>query len=379
MRLLIFAFAAALAGCSALPVVQPAQEAWLLADAAASESDPTTADEDIPEEESLLALTPQMKQFAESAVAGVSSDNSRIRALLQAIVDPKRLGLKFDETVTYSAAESFEYRRANCLSFSALFVAMARHVGVEAHFNEVDVPPVWGLHDDMLVMYKHINALVSGGHGRWMAIDLYPSEYDISYPQRQISDQLATAQYYNNLAVDFLRENRLGAARRYLARAIAIAPGISYLWGNLGASYQRGGEHTAAELAFLKAIRLEPRDHVASSNAARLFADIGQREIAEQLQRRAARFRQQNPYYRYRQALDALAADQYGSARQHALAAIQLYGKEHRFHFLLGAVYRQLGDRERARQSFVRAIELADDEQASKYGRKMEMLMSASL
>jgi Flp pilus assembly protein TadD len=380
MRLIILGLAAALAGCSALPVVQPAEEAWLLAAAAAPDVDPATAHVEVPDEESLLALTPQMQRFAEDAVAGLSNDNSRLRALLRAIVDPRQLGLQFDQTVTYTATQAFEHARANCLSFAALFIAMARHVDLDAHFNEVDVPPVWDMHGrDTLVLYKHVNALVSAGRGRWMAIDVFPEEYDISFPQRKISDRQATAQYYNNLAMGFLREDHLGAARRHLARAIAIAPDTSYLWGNLGASYRRAGQDAAAELAFVKAINIDPRDHVASSNAARLFADTGRPEIASRLERRAARFRKQNPYYRYRQALDAMAADQYASAKHHALAAIHLYGNEHRFHFLLGAVYRQLGDRERARQSFVRAIELADGEQASQYGRKMEMLMSAAL
>jgi predicted RNA polymerase sigma factor len=55
------------------------------------------------------------------------------------------------------------------------------------------------------------------------------------------------------------------------------------------------------------------------------------------------------------------------------------YRKEHRFHFALGAVHRQLGEEERARASFERAIELADDEQAAEYQCKSELLKSAPL
>lgn len=250
MRAIVLVLALAFAGCSALPSATPAQEARLLAAAAAPGGDPV----DMPEQESLLALTPRMKRFAETAVAGFSTQSSAVRALLQSIIDPRQLGLQFDETATFNAAQAFEQARANCLSFTALFVAMARHVGLETYFNEVDVPPVWGIDGhDTFVLYKHVNALVRVGAGRWQVIDLYPEEYDISYPQRKISDRQATAQYYNNLAMDWLRADRPAAARRYLAKAIEIAPEISYLWGNLGVSYWRSGQPAAAELAFVKA------------------------------------------------------------------------------------------------------------------------------
>lgn len=378
MRTLVVALAVVLAGCAPLPRIGAADEAWLLSGAAFGAGDADASVAAVPAGTDFLTLTPAMARFAEQAVAGASSDRQKVRKLLHAIIDPERLGLRFEESASYGAAEAFDHARANCLSFTAMYVAMARHVGLEAEFNEVDVPPAWNLRGaDTMIFYRHVNALVRIGPGRRQAIDVFPEEYDTSYPQRVISDRLATAQHYNNLAMEALVVADARSAQRNLARAIAIDPDVSYLWANLGTSYRRAGQLRAAELAYAKALSLEPRDYVAIGNLARLYRDLGRLEESARLQRRATRFQATNPYYHYRQALDALAARHYDVARVRALRAVHMYEKEHRFHFLLGATYRALGERERAASSFERAVELADDERASSYRRKIDLLMSA--
>lgn len=368
-----------LAGCSGLPAiggVSPEDEQWLLAGADL----PGAAELPVPDAGTgeLMALTPEMKEFAERAVRGHAADMHRVTALLSAIVHPGSLGLVYDQNATFTAREAFAHARANCLSFTALFVALARHVGLDANFLEVDVPPAWNLRGhDTLVLYRHISATVRVAPGRWKVVDIFPEEYDPSYPQRIISDDSAAAQYHNNLAMEQMLAGQLAVAQRHLARALEIEPGLSYLWGNLGALYRRAGRLRAAELSLVKAMRVNPRDFVAIGNAAGLYADTGRPEMAADLERLAAYFRKQNPYYRYQQGLEALGEGRYEEAKEHALAAIRLHDREHRFHFLLGAVYREMGEQELAQENFARAIELTTDrEQAARYRTKMDALMS---
>lgn len=379
MRLSLLGVVMLLAGCSTLPSVTPADEAWLLGGIALPAAPEGATEATVPPEERLLEITPAMRRFAEEAVAGTSTANGRVRALLEAVVDPARLGLRFAEEATYGAAEAFERRRADCLSFTALFVALSRHVGLEARFNEVDVPPVWDMTDSgTLVRYRHMNALVRIGPERWQVVDVLPEDYDASFPQRPVSDREALAQYYNNLAVQLLLQDRLREAQRHLVRAIELAPHVSYLWGNLGSTYRRAGEMRAAKLAFLKAVRLDPEDQTAIKNAARVLAADGDTHLARAFERRVAQVQRRNPYDRYREGLEALAAGRNEAALRHARAAIRLYNREHRFHFLLGLVYARLGDREAARASFERAIQLASGERALRYQRRLETLLSAN-
>jgi Flp pilus assembly protein TadD len=331
--------------------------------------------------DAVLSLTPEMKRFAEDAVEGYGNDRHRIKALLTALVSPGLRGIVYDASATLTPAETFRQARANCLSFTTLYVLLARHVGLRAQFNEVDLPPIWDMHGpETLLLYKHINALVRPAHDRRQVVDLDMEEYDTSYPQRTIPDSLAEAQYYNNRAMEHMFAGDLVLAQRYMAKALSIDRRVSYFWGNLGSLYWRAGDLRAAELAFRKARQVHPVDAAAISNAARLYAQLGRVELARQLEEQVANHRRRNPYYRYQQGLDAFVEGDYESARNHARAAIDSHEGEHRFHFLLGAVYDRLGDHERARNSFDRALELtSDDKQLALYRRKIDTLRSAHL
>ena len=381
MKTLLIITLVLLAGCGTAPVaggLTAAEESWILG-GASLRADGSTA-RALPEE-AVLVITPEMERFAEGAVDGVGTDRQRIKALLAALVSPALLGITYDPAANFTPAETFHKARANCLTFTTLYVLLARHVGLRAKFNEVDVPPIWDMQSpDTLLLYKHVNALVRPERDRRQVIDLDMEEYDSSYPQREIADSLAEAQYYNNRAMELMFDEQLAEAQRYLAKAIAIAPGISYFWGNLASLYRRAGDTDAAELAFRKALQVHPVDTAAMSNAARLYAELGRTDIAMQLEEQVANHRRRNPYYRYQQGLDAFIEGDYASARGHALAAIDSHEREHRFHFLLGAVYTRLGEQELARNSFDRAIELtADGKQASVYRHKVDVLLSKHL
>ena len=167
-------------------------------------------------------------------------------------------------------------------------------------------------------------------------------------------------------------------AIRYMAAALDIDPGVSYFWSNLGAVYRRSSRLEAAELAYRLALQYDPSDLVAISNAARLYEQLGEQETAQALHERAEHFRKINPYYRYRQSLDAFARTEYLYALEHTNAAIRHYNKEHRFYFLRSAIYSRLGNDKQAEENLLKAISLTDDEkQNSRYRRKMDQLLSA--
>jgi Flp pilus assembly protein TadD len=379
--LLILTVLMTLVGCATPPagdVLSEADEAWLLDGAALREGGVTSRG--LPDD-AVLAITPEMGRFAETAVRGHGNERNRIRALLTALVSPALRGITYDPVATFTPEETFRKGRANCLSFTTLYVLLARHVGLRAAFNEVDVPPIWDMQSpETLLLYKHVNALVRPERDRRQVIDLDMEEYDSSYPQREIPDTLAAAQYFNNRAMELMFDGQLSEAQRYLAKAISLERNISYFWGNLGSLYWRAGDRRAAELAFRKAMHIHPADPAAISNASRLYAELGHMETAQRLEEQVANHRRRNPYYRYQQGLNAFVAGDYESARSHALAAIDAHRREHRFHFLLGAAYTQLGDEKRARDSFDHAIELtADGKQASAYRHKIDMLLSKHL
>ena len=376
---IIFACLLLLLGCAgALPTAGRMGEGqeWLLDGSAFSEQ---LAGRLVLPDDDVMGLTPEMQAFADRVAPTSMTERERLTALLKAIVDPAELGVHYDSGATYTAAGTFKNRSANCLSFTLLTIAMMRHAGLTGQFNEVDTPPIWDmLGNHTLEMYRHINVLGEIGAGKKFVVDLSMEEFDTSYEQRIITDQNAIAQYYNNRAMEYLNAAQHEDALRYAIKAIRQEPGLYYLWGNLGSIYRRAGKLDAAEASFLQALARNPEDLVATSNLARLYQDAGKVELAAKLEARAARFRERNPYYQYRLAMDAFLAQDYRSARDHAEQAISRYGREHRFHFLLGAAFEMLGERKQAEISFNHALELStDSDQIARYRSKWDRLKEA--
>ena len=108
----------------------------------------------------ILTTDAAMRNFLAEHLAPRASAERRMRQLLQAVIGGTRLDIAYTEH-TYTAREAFRLREANCLSFTNLFVALGRSAGLDVRFQEVDVPPDWTRDGDVMILNRHINALVT--------------------------------------------------------------------------------------------------------------------------------------------------------------------------------------------------------------------------
>ena len=155
-------------------------------------------------DEQVLAVTPEMRAFLDDHVHRKAADQVKLHELIDAIINTKTFALEFDDR-TRTASEAFERRTGNCLSFSNLFVAMAREVDLAASFQEVDLPPDWSLDNDVFVLNRHVNVRVDldplGAH----VVDFNIDDFRASYETRTISDTRARAHYFNNMGVEAMQ------------------------------------------------------------------------------------------------------------------------------------------------------------------------------
>src|SRR5690606_26229618 len=109
----------------------------------------------------LFMLTPEMREFAARAVGKQTRDFGRAAALQRALllpIDQGGLGIIYNSELTETPAAAFAQRRVNCVSFTFMYVALARHIGLDAFINEVDLPPSWNLRSaDAFLFLRHIN------------------------------------------------------------------------------------------------------------------------------------------------------------------------------------------------------------------------------
>jgi tetratricopeptide (TPR) repeat protein len=313
-------------------------------------------------EQDVLALNPAMLAFLDEHVDRQGSDEVKMTQLISAIMDTKSFGVTYDNS-THTAAETFRTRRGNCLSFSNMFVAMARNVGLHVQFQEVDVPPDWTLEKDTYILNQHVDVRVNLAQGGARVVDFNIADFRASYEMRAISDARALAHYYNNIGVERMLEGKTGAALMCFRKAITEeTPQFSPAWTNLGTLYVRTGHPAHGEAAFLQALGVDDGDLVAMSDLARLYDRTGRADLAAAYRKKVIHHRWLNPYYRYELARQAYQAKRYQVAIGHLKYAAHRRPKEDQFSYLLGLSYLQEGKVENARQWLTKAEEVAPTE-----------------
>ena len=316
----------------------------------------------LPEVE-LFALTAEMVAFADRAVAGKRGMEAKAEALHHQLMLPQEnlgRGITYSAYTTNTAREAFESRQANCLSYTLLYVAMARHLGLNAQYNEVMLPPTWDMRgDDTYLFMRHVNAKVvlpklfrsvarlmdvSSGAGEDIVVDLEMRRFHASYKQRPLSEAEMAAQFYSNRGMELAAGGDARGGFLHLRKALLLDDKASYIWSNLGTIYRRAGLLTEAEAAYLQGLSLNAGDFSVMHNLVGLYRDQGNLEKAEVYRQKVRRHRNANPYYQYKLAQDKFDAQNYAGARQAIEKALKQERKDPRLYRLAEQIYLAQGD-----------------------------------
>ncbi len=328
---------------------------------------------------SVLALSDEMRAFLRSHVNRGGTDVFRMQQLIDAMMGTTSFKLEYDEN-TRIAAETFRLQQGNCLSFTTLFVALARGTGLKADFQEVEIPPDWSTRKDVFVLNRHVNVIVQLGASGSRAIDFNIGDFKSTYEVEKISDKRAIAHFFNNMGVERMQTGQISEAVAFFRRAIVDGDGeFSPPWTNLGMLYRKLGYYEHAEVAYIQAIKVDKEDDVAMSNLVRLYERNGDLEKLEMYQKKVDKHRLRNPHLRYSLAREAFSAGDYSAAIEHLKNATRRVHDNAEYFFLLGACYFMQGDEEKARRWTAKAVNVAEtDEEKRRYSEKIEALMQVS-
>jgi len=341
-------------------------------------AEPLTGEADVPELDDIdvLALDQEMLTFLDKHVNREHPRQLKLHGLLYAIITEGSFGLEYDE-ITRTAQETFQARLGNCLSFTNMFVAMAREVGIEVTYQQVEIPPNWSLEGGTYVLSRHVNVIVDLGRGLTRQVDFNIDDFHSSYDRQLISDERALAHYYSNVGVEYLQKNEPLEALRYFRKALASDHEFAPVWSNLGALYSQAEYIRYAEAAYVQALKVNPQELVAISNLGQLYERLGQIELADWYKKRSNRHRMRNPYYRYHLAHRAFLAKDYETAIGHLKYSVRKKKNEDTFYFLMGLSYLQKGNESAARRWLDKAEQVAEDDDLQRnYHNKLERLLS---
>jgi tetratricopeptide (TPR) repeat protein len=320
-----------------------------------------------------LELNPEMKQFIKTKAERGLPPLQRLHSLVAAVFQSNDLHFSY-APVTRTAAETFESRNGNCLSFTLLFISMARHLNLDARFHEVEVPPIFSKSGAFVKISQHLNAVVFIG-GQVYSIDIFPEVVPIVAGGRIVSDQRGFAHFFNNKGVDELGKGNHALADAYLKRALEIDSSAIAAWINLGAIRAQAAKFNEAAEYYRMALNLDSKNLAAMSNLASVYEMTGRTKESLRLQRKVKEFRDRNPYYHFDLGFQAYQQGDYKAALAHYEKAIKLKSTDHNFYFAVARVYTKIGQEKQAMAQIQLAEKYASDpEKKMMYAQKLELL-----
>ncbi len=320
----------------------------------------------IPTRDEVFGLDAEMTAFV-APFAALRDSRQRLAGLIEALEERGMFSLDYSE-ITRTASATFHGKQGNCLSFTILFVALARAAGLTATYQSVEVPPSW-TNDGQVVIASHVNTVVRTGRGEETTVDFNIRTYQGEQQSRRVNDSYALGLFYTNLGAEALLRGEDAASFAYLREAARARSDIAGIWVNLGVLYARYGRFEHAEAAYLRAIDVDDGEQSAYANLALAYDALGEPELAAEYRERVQDYRERNPYWHYATAARAYEQRQFTDALASLRRALRLKRDEHQFYQLRGQVLAELGRSTDATQSFQLAREYQVIEDARMHDR----------
>ena len=303
-----------------------------------------------------FALDDEMHEFVRQ-ISEVGDSSARVVRLLQAMKQRGLFSLEYNEVVTQTVSGTFHEHRGNCLSFTMLFIALAREAGLHARYQLVDVPPQWNLDSDLIVIANHVNAVIDSKSDHDLVIDFNKANFREDYTTRKIDDAYAASLFYTNLGAEAMLKRDYPRSFALLREAIRARADVASPWVNIGVLYGRQGRLDYAEAAYLRALEIAPQERSALANLASVYEALGDAERASEYRERVRHYQDINPYYHYARAQKAYREERYEDTLAELKRAIRLRNDESAFYALQGQALTALGHGDEASKSFARATE----------------------
>lgn len=350
---------------------------WLLATALAIQANalsPPATPEPPPPPEQVMAIPEELRAMLQRRVVEPSGNSRkrRLDLLLDFMFDESALGMQYQYDASTTVAESFRTRKANCLAFTLMTVALAREAGLSAHGQEIDRVLSWQLTGSVVVQNMHTNAGVNV-NGERFVVDVASDELLPIARPRRIDDRRLLALFYNNNAMQLMMDGHPQQARAWLDAALRQGAD-PLLWNNAGVISLRTGDPAGAERLFLRALKQDPSHNASLSNLVAYYQRSGDDARASYWGKRAERVLRRDPVQQFIRGLESEQAGDYTEAARHFRQAIALDRDEQLFHFGLARAYLRLGQLRLADNELVRAHDLSNGNEQARYQAKLDAL-----
>jgi Flp pilus assembly protein TadD len=228
---------------------------------------------DPPDVPNPMEATPAM-QAAAKELGGTGSLDERLERLRAALLDKAKFTFEYERGSTFSAAETFEARRGNCVSFTNLFIALARSRGIRLQAALVSGHGISEREGDLIVTYNHMVAVSPRSSGRSAKIyDFYAMTEQLAGRLTLLDDFAVAGIRASNAGIAHLGHGEYATAEHDLELAVKLAPRLGSLYANLGLAKWRRGDVAGAFASFRRGLEIEPHCPSVLHNLAALYVE----------------------------------------------------------------------------------------------------------
>lgn len=241
-------------------------------------------------------VSPEMIAWVEDEMKAITGNDPRLRLsrLQQAMFEGDNFNFSYDDARTLTAEQAFSAKSGNCMSFTALFIALSRSVGIQTFLMEVRRDPKVDRDDGLVIINRHVVAGHRAG-GRVSVYDFYLSSASPYVSGLVVDDVRASAMYHANLGGAALREDNLDEALRNFEITTTLSPDWESGWVNLGVTLAHFGDVDGAFAAYGMALEIDPGNSSALNNLSYLYSSLG-REAEARVALLAATQRTESPF-----------------------------------------------------------------------------------
>lgn len=349
-----------LMACSSLPPAPPPPPASLWHDAAFA---PVA---EALEPEQAMAISEPMRQYLHREMAPLLKRQGPVQGLVTALTQPAWLKLQYDASATRTAAQAFESRSGNCLSLVILTAALAKELGLQAHFQEVVTDELWSRQAGLYVSSGHVNVTLGRPLlGEWrgydpnrqLTIDFLPPAEAQTLRTRPLTERTVLAMFMNNRAAEALAAHDLDKAYAWARAAVLQDPSFHSAYNTLAVVYLRHGQPQAAETSLRHLLGLAPAHTQGLNNLVLALRAQGRQTEAEATATTLRRLEKVAPFEFYNLGMAALRAGDALTAREWFRKELARDPDYHEFHFALAQAEWKLGRAEEAQRELALALQ----------------------
>lgn len=227
-----------------------------------------------------LAVSEPMRLAAVQFSGEIGNDLARLKRLQSSLFDESEFPFHYSGRETLTAAEAFFRREGNCLSFTNLFVAMARSLELPVTTALVRRSRASEREGDLIVVNNHVVATVDW-NTKAEFFDFDRRRHEPPTQFKPLDDLWITALFLNNKGADELRAGHPDIAIRYFEDAVRLAPEFAAAWGNVGVAKRRLGDIDGALQAYQKALSIEADNPTILNNLSSLYRALGRHQEAD--------------------------------------------------------------------------------------------------